>query len=197
MTAPSTSTLTVTQLCSRIGARIDGVRLAGDLDADTVEQIRDALLRHKVIFFREPAPPRRRPAACLRRAHRHAHRPPRGAAGEHADHHADQLRLRQGQPLAHRRHVRRELPGRVDPARSDPAQLRRIDAVGLHRRGLPGAARAAQTPRRQSLGAAQQPLRLRRCCPGADRRAEGARTRFEKIDFRTEHPVVRVHPGDR
>ena len=49
MTAPSTSTLTVTKLCSRIGARIDGVQLAGDLDTDTVEQIRDALLRHKVI----------------------------------------------------------------------------------------------------------------------------------------------------
>src|SRR6201985_1541264 len=49
---PSASTLTVTQLGSRIGARIDGVRLAGDLDTDTVEQIRDALLRHKVIFFR-------------------------------------------------------------------------------------------------------------------------------------------------
>jgi alkyl sulfatase len=53
MTAPSTSTLTVTQLGSRIGARIDGVQLAGDLDTDTVEQIRDALLRHKVIFFRD------------------------------------------------------------------------------------------------------------------------------------------------
>ena len=51
MTAPSTSTLTVTQLGSRIGARIDGVQLAGDLDTDTVEQIRNALLRHKVIFF--------------------------------------------------------------------------------------------------------------------------------------------------
>ena len=33
MTIPSTSTLTVTQLGSRIGARIDGVRLTGDLDA--------------------------------------------------------------------------------------------------------------------------------------------------------------------
>ena len=53
MTAPSTSTLTVTQLGSRIGARLDGVQLAGYLDTDTVEQIRDALLRHKVIFFRD------------------------------------------------------------------------------------------------------------------------------------------------
>src|ERR1700727_2213870 len=53
MTIPSASTLTVNQMGSRIGARIDGVRLAGDLDTDTVEQIRNALLRHKVIFFRD------------------------------------------------------------------------------------------------------------------------------------------------
>src|SRR6201995_4502358 len=52
MTIPSTSTLTVTQLGSHIGARVDGVRLAGDLGVATVEQIRAALLRHKVIFFR-------------------------------------------------------------------------------------------------------------------------------------------------
>src|SRR6201998_2938690 len=49
---PSASTLTVTQLGSRIGARVDGVRLAGDLDAATVRRIREGLLRHKVIFFR-------------------------------------------------------------------------------------------------------------------------------------------------
>src|ERR1700746_4161296 len=52
MTIPSTSTLTVTQLGSRIGARVDGVRLTGDPDAATVGRIREALLRHKVIFFR-------------------------------------------------------------------------------------------------------------------------------------------------
>lgn len=47
MTTPS-----ITQLSSRIGARIDGVRLGGDLDAATVEEIWTALLHHKVIFFR-------------------------------------------------------------------------------------------------------------------------------------------------
>src|ERR1700753_1958556 len=52
MAIPSTSTPTVTQLGGRIGARVDGVRLAGDLDAATVDEIRAALLRHKVIFFR-------------------------------------------------------------------------------------------------------------------------------------------------
>ncbi|MDP7722218.1 TauD/TfdA family dioxygenase [Mycobacterium sp. TY814] len=47
-----TNTVTVTKLSSRIGARLDGVRLAGDLDQDTVDQIHQALLTHKVIFFR-------------------------------------------------------------------------------------------------------------------------------------------------
>ncbi len=47
-----TNPITVTKLGRRIGARVDGVRLAGDLDPATVEAIRDALLTHKVIFFR-------------------------------------------------------------------------------------------------------------------------------------------------
>ncbi|MCQ4363090.1 TauD/TfdA family dioxygenase [Mycobacterium gordonae] len=47
-----THAVTVTKLTSRIGARLDGVRLGGDLDPDTVEEIRRALLADKVIFFR-------------------------------------------------------------------------------------------------------------------------------------------------
>ncbi len=47
-----THPVTVTKLGSRIGARIDGVKLGGDLDQATVGQIREALLAHKVIFFR-------------------------------------------------------------------------------------------------------------------------------------------------
>ena len=44
--------LAVHQLGGRIGARIDGVRLGGDLADDVVASIRAALLRHKVVFFR-------------------------------------------------------------------------------------------------------------------------------------------------
>lgn len=44
--------VTVTKLGSRIGARVDGVRLGGDLDPPAVEKIRQALLAHRVIFFR-------------------------------------------------------------------------------------------------------------------------------------------------
>lgn len=47
-----THEVTVTKLSSRIGARLDGVRLGGDLDEGTVEEIHQALLTHKVIFFR-------------------------------------------------------------------------------------------------------------------------------------------------
>ena len=48
---PATQPMTVTKLGSRIGARIDGVRLGGDLEPATVGEIRTALLAHKVIFF--------------------------------------------------------------------------------------------------------------------------------------------------
>jgi alpha-ketoglutarate-dependent sulfate ester dioxygenase len=48
----STPQLTVTKLTSKIGAVVDGVRLGGELSAEAVTQIRTALLTHKVIFFR-------------------------------------------------------------------------------------------------------------------------------------------------
>lgn len=43
----------IVKLGANIGARIDGVRLCGDLPAATVAAINDALLEHKVIFFRD------------------------------------------------------------------------------------------------------------------------------------------------
>ena len=52
MAMPATNQLTVTRLGKCIGARIDGVLLGGDLDATVVDQIYQALLQHKVIFFR-------------------------------------------------------------------------------------------------------------------------------------------------
>jgi len=47
-----THPVTVTKLASRIGAQVDGVRLGGDLDPATVKEIRAALVANKVIFFR-------------------------------------------------------------------------------------------------------------------------------------------------
>jgi len=43
----------VVKLGAHIGARIDGVDIAGDLDSSTATAINTALLEHKVIFFRE------------------------------------------------------------------------------------------------------------------------------------------------
>lgn len=48
----SATGVTVTKIGGRIGARIDGVRLSGDLTPETVATIRSAILEHKVVFFR-------------------------------------------------------------------------------------------------------------------------------------------------
>jgi len=48
----STSSLSVRPVTGHIGADIGGVDLSRPLDGDTVRQIKDALHRHKVVFFR-------------------------------------------------------------------------------------------------------------------------------------------------
>ena len=48
----SQNAASVVKLGAHIGARIDGVQLGGQLDPATVSLIRQALLEHKVIFFR-------------------------------------------------------------------------------------------------------------------------------------------------
>ncbi len=51
-TSPATP-LVVTKLGAHIGARVDGVHLGGDVDPAAVAEIHQALLAHKVIFFRD------------------------------------------------------------------------------------------------------------------------------------------------
>ena len=48
----SEDALDVRPITPAIGAEIHGVRLSGELPAKTVAAIRDALLRHRVVFFR-------------------------------------------------------------------------------------------------------------------------------------------------
>lgn len=48
-----TKLISVKKLGSRIGAQVDGVRLSGELTPAAIDKIRDALLAHKVIFFRD------------------------------------------------------------------------------------------------------------------------------------------------
>lgn len=47
------SPLDIRPVTGRIGAEICGVQLSGDLDGETVRAIEAALVRHKVIFFRD------------------------------------------------------------------------------------------------------------------------------------------------
>ncbi|MBT2227674.1 TauD/TfdA family dioxygenase [Nonomuraea sp. NEAU-A123] len=49
---PTTSILTVNRVAGHIGAEITGIDLAHPLDPSTVEEIRQALFAHKVVFFR-------------------------------------------------------------------------------------------------------------------------------------------------
>jgi alpha-ketoglutarate-dependent taurine dioxygenase len=49
---PADAALVIRPVTPAIGAEIHGVQLSGDLPADTMTAIRDALLRHRVVFFR-------------------------------------------------------------------------------------------------------------------------------------------------
>src|ERR1700734_3694261 len=173
MTAPST--LTVTKLCSRIGARIDGVRLAGDLDTDTVEQIRNALLRHKVIFFRDQ---------------HHL---------DDAQQHAFATRL--GTPIAHPAVQQENLPI-ITPINSDYGKANRWHTDVTFVANYPAASvlRAVTLPSYGGSTLWASTATAYQAPPEAQTdNQKSPRARFEKIDFRTEHPVVRVHPetGER
>src|SRR6202161_1133436 len=199
MTASSTSTLTVTKLCSRIGARIDGVQLSGDLDAGTVADIRKALLRRKVIFFRDQ---------------HHL-----DDAGQHA------FAARIGTPIAHPAVQQENMPV-ITPINSEYGKANRWHTDVTFVANYPAASvlRAVTLPSYggstlwASTAAAyeQLPESLTHLTENLwalhsnrfDYVAEPQtqtdeqklhRTRFEKADFRTEHPVVRVHPetGER
>jgi taurine dioxygenase len=50
--AASAVSLDIVPVAGRIGAEVRGIALSADLDAGTVAAIRQALLKHKVIFFR-------------------------------------------------------------------------------------------------------------------------------------------------
>jgi alpha-ketoglutarate-dependent taurine dioxygenase len=199
MTIPSTSTATVTQLGSRIGARIDGVQLAGDLDPATVGQIREALLRHKVIFFRNQ---------------------------HHLDDAQQQaFAARLGTPIAHPA-IQQDNAPIITPINSDYGKANRWHTDVTFVANYPAASvlRAITLPSYggstlwASTAAAYQALpeplkhltenlwalhsnRFDYVGASATQTEEqrAHRTRFEKADFRTEHPVVRVHPetGER
>jgi alpha-ketoglutarate-dependent taurine dioxygenase len=191
--------MTVTQLGSRIGARVDGVQLSGDLDTETVADIRQALLRHKVIFLRDQ---------------QHL-----DDAGQHA------FAARIGTPIAHPSVQQENMPI-ITPINSEYGKANRWHTDVTFVANYPAASvlRAVTLPSYggstlwASTAAAYQelPESLRHlaenlwalhsnrydyiAAPEAQTDGQKShRARFEKIDFRTEHPVVRVHPetGER
>ncbi|OCB12461.1 taurine catabolism dioxygenase [Mycolicibacterium porcinum] len=200
MTASTTAPLTIKKLGSRIGARIEGVQLGGNLDATTVAEIRRALLQHKVIFF----------------------------GGQHhltdEEHHAFARLL--GKPVGHHALKQQDAPI-ITPLDSEYAKATRwhtdvtfvpdypaisiLRAVTLPEYGgstlwastaaaydrLPAPLKAltenlwAVHSNRFDYAAAQ--------AIALSEEQQQMRAAFEKPDFRTEHPVVRVHPetGER
>ena len=78
------TTLDVRPVAGQIGAEVDGLDLARDLDDDTVAALRAALLRHRVLFFRGQRLDHAGLVAFGRRfgdltyAHPHDDRPPAG-----------------------------------------------------------------------------------------------------------------------
>ncbi|MET4431684.1 TauD/TfdA family dioxygenase [Mycolicibacterium sp. 624] len=195
-----TSAPTITKLGSRIGARVDGVALDGDLPKDTVATIRAALLEHRVIFFRgQDQLDDERQNAFAR------------LLGTPVGHHA----LKQdGAPL-------------ITPIDSEYAKATRwhtdvtfvpdypsasiLRAVTLPEYGgstlwasTAAAYDALPAPLKtltENLWAVHSNRYDYAAAPVAEVNDEQQRLRdaFMKPDFRTEHPVVRVHPetGER
>ena len=195
-----TNPTTVTKLGSRIGARLDGVRLGGDLDEDTVNDIREALLTHKVIFFR----------------------------GQHHLDDERQLAFARllGTPIGHPAAVlaAKNAPI-ITPINSDYGKATRWHTDVTFAANYPAASilRAVTLPSYggstlwASTAAAYDhlPEALRSLVDNLwalhtnrydyvnteelSEEQRAFRQAFEKPDFRTEHPVVRVHPetGER
>jgi alpha-ketoglutarate-dependent taurine dioxygenase len=198
---PSTTSLTVTKLGSRIGARVDGVRLDGDLVPATVSEIRRALLAHRVIFFR----------------------------GQHHLDDDRQLAFARllGTPIGHpaARYLALENEPIITPIDSEYGKATQWHTDVTFAANYPAASilRAVKLPSYggstlwASTAAAYAALPEALKClaenlwalhtnrydyvhPQAQTDQQRAfRDAFEKPDFRTEHPVVRVHPetGER
>ncbi|OBG72110.1 taurine catabolism dioxygenase [Mycobacterium sp. E2462] len=199
-----TGQITVTKLGARIGARVDGVRLGGDLDDAAVDTIYQALLAHKVIFFR----------------HQH-----------HLDD-AQQLAFARllGTPVGHP--AAAMLAGKDEPtitpinseygkatrwhtdvtfAANYPAAsiLRAVTLPGYGGSTLWASTTAAYEQLPQPLRCLAENLwavHSNRYDYVGDEAVDSGndaqrayRAAFQKPDFRTEHPVVRVHPetGER
>jgi taurine dioxygenase len=197
------SPLTVTKLTSKIGAVIEGVRLGGDLSADTIAQIRAALLEHKVVFFR---------------------------GQDHLDDEQQQAFGELLGTLVGHHAMKRDGAPNITPIDSDYGKANRWHTDVTFAPDYPSASilRAVTLPAYggstlwtntvAAYEALPEPLKalaenLRAVhsnrfdyikdvateAPELNDEQRGYQDTFQKPDFRTEHPVVRVHPetGER
>jgi alpha-ketoglutarate-dependent taurine dioxygenase len=197
-------TLDITPLAGRIGAEIRGVRLSGSLQADTFAQIHQALLKHKVLFFRgqqhlDDAAQEAFGSAWATRC-----RTPRcrGAPGHRLHPGLDSAARRPRQFLAYRRDLRRRLPPKISVLRGVVIPPWGGDTVWANTaaayQGLPPALRELADKLWAVHGndydyAAHALLRP------TSRRGQQALTAkvFTRTLHEAEHPVVRVHPETR
>lgn len=194
------SSITVTKLGSRIGARIDGVRLDGDLSPAVVSEIRSAILAHQVVFLR----------------------------GQHHLDESRMLAFGEllGTPIRHpAAPSTAPLVTPISPSdgtvpwwHTDASFLVNYPAVTLLRAvtipdyggsTLWASTSAAYTELPEPLKCLVDELWAQHTwssggtyckqCWSVTDDDTGSRRNFEQVDFRTEHPVVRVHPetGDR
>ena len=148
--ADLTRTIEVKPLTLHIGAEISGVDLGRPLDAATRKAINDALLRWKVVFFREPASrspgPRRLcapdgPADHRTRCLRPYRGFPRDLLGRQVPHGTDpscRTPAATVDRLAYGHHRRVEPSQGFHPARRDHSAVRRRHVLDQSRGGLPG-----------------------------------------------------------
>jgi alpha-ketoglutarate-dependent sulfate ester dioxygenase len=196
-----TNPITVTKLGSRIGARVDGVQLGGDLGPDTVDEIRLALLAHKVIFFRGQ-----------HHLDDHQQLAFAGLLGTPIGHPAASVLAAKNAPI-------------ITPINSEYGKATRWHTDVTFAANYPAASilRAVTLPSYggstlwASTAAAYEQLPEPLKClvenlwalhtnrydyvttESLNDAQRAFRQAFEKADFQTEHPVVRVHPetGDR
>jgi alpha-ketoglutarate-dependent sulfate ester dioxygenase len=193
----TTTRFTVTKLGARIGARIDGVRLSGELDDATVAGIYQALLRHKVIFFRAQhhlddkgqyafasllGSPVGHPAAAFLAGSPPQITPIDSEYGKATTWHTDVTFVVNYPKASILRAVTLPPYGGSTLWASTAAAYARLPEPLKH---LTENLRAVHTNR------------FDYAAPVADQatgKQRAFRAAFEAADFRTEHPVVRVHP---
>lgn len=209
------------RLSGHIGAEITGVDLSQPLGAQVVRQLRDAVLAHKVIFFRDQNLDHSSQIAFahnvgeLTHAHPHEDAPPeqfpenltidpKRYEQKYGKSFIDQYQERQYtyylRGLAHQRHHVGKPTVGIDPAGRDRPGVRRRHQLEQPGRGLPGTVRAAQAVHRRPARTAPVPRRLHRRRGGrqahpADQREPARAGAPVRVHPETREKTLYVNPG--